>query len=197
MLQAIGSVGLSWVKAHAGIPGNELADQYVKIATTNGEELNIPAPYTYVKRKIKNYILDSWQRHWEDSGKGVRAKGLHLSICFPELLPLLNLTAESYLCNSGYFPVIVSHADSGGGIQYPPRYPFQRADCTNFTQMADITESVVGQYTNPNFAAIKNRTEQQSLSFTGRSTLPYNDEFRMFELKTALSQEHDTSHDPD
>ncbi|GBM50218.1 hypothetical protein AVEN_134789-1 [Araneus ventricosus] len=72
---------------------------------------------------------------------------LHLSICFPELLPLLNLTAESRLCNSGYFPVIVSHDDSGGEIQYPPRYLFQRADCTNFTQMADITESMVGQYT--------------------------------------------------
>ncbi|GBM19725.1 hypothetical protein AVEN_85-1, partial [Araneus ventricosus] len=142
---------LVWVKAQAGIPGNELADQYAKIATTDGQELNIPAPYTYVKRKIQNYILDSWQRHWEESGKGVRVKGtfhsLHLSICFPELLPLLNLTAESYLCNSGYFPVIASHADSGGGIQYPPRYLFQRADGTNFTQMADITESMVGQCT--------------------------------------------------
>ncbi|GBN54517.1 hypothetical protein AVEN_116275-1, partial [Araneus ventricosus] len=112
------------VKAQAGIPGNELADQYAKIATTDGQELNISAPYTYVKRKIKNYILDSWQRHWEESGKGVRVKG-------------------------------------------------------------------------PDFAAIKNRAEQQSLRFTGCSTLPYNAEFRMFELKTALSQEHDTSHDPD
>ncbi|GBN68879.1 hypothetical protein AVEN_109278-1 [Araneus ventricosus] len=124
MFQAIGLVGLSWVKAHAGIPGNELADQYAKIATIDGQEMNVPAPYTYVKRKIKNYILDSWQRHWEDSGKGVRVKG-------------------------------------------------------------------------PDFAAIKNRAGQQSLRFTGRSTLPYKDEFRMFELKTALSQEHDTSHDPD
>ncbi|GBM36949.1 hypothetical protein AVEN_153902-1 [Araneus ventricosus] len=61
MFQAIGSIGLSWVKAHAGIPGNELADQYAKIATTDGQELNIPAPYTCVKRKIKNYILDSLQ----------------------------------------------------------------------------------------------------------------------------------------
>ncbi|GBN57425.1 hypothetical protein AVEN_10584-1 [Araneus ventricosus] len=168
MFQAIGSGVLSWVKADAGIPSNELADQYAKIATTDGQELNIPAPYTYVERKIKNYILDSWQRHWKDSGKSVRVKG-------------------------GYFPVIVSHADSGGGIQYPPRYLFQRADCTH----RDITESMVGQYTNPDFDEIKNRAEQQSSCFTGRSTLPYNDKFRMFELKTALSQEHDTSHDPD
>ncbi|GBM61297.1 hypothetical protein AVEN_9571-1 [Araneus ventricosus] len=36
-----------------------------------------------------------------------------------------------------------------------------------------------------------------ALRFTARSTLPYNSEFRMFELETALSQEHDTSPGPD
>ncbi|GBN21114.1 hypothetical protein AVEN_49214-1 [Araneus ventricosus] len=75
MFQAIGSVGLSWVKADDRIPGNELADQYARIATTDGQGQNIPAAYTYVKRKIKNYILDSWQRYWKDSAKGVTVKG--------------------------------------------------------------------------------------------------------------------------
>ncbi|GBN69250.1 hypothetical protein AVEN_125603-1, partial [Araneus ventricosus] len=56
MFQAIGSVALSWVKAQAGIPGNELTDQYAKIATTDGQELNVSSPYSYLKRKIKNYI---------------------------------------------------------------------------------------------------------------------------------------------
>ncbi|GBN09355.1 hypothetical protein AVEN_156314-1 [Araneus ventricosus] len=49
----------------------------------------------------------------------------------------------------------------------------------------------------PDFVAIKNHAERTPLRFTARSTLPYNSEFRMFELKTALSQAHDTSPGPD
>ncbi|GBN40337.1 Putative protein in type-1 retrotransposable element R1DM [Araneus ventricosus] len=41
---ANGLVGLSWVKAHVGIEGNELSDQCAKQAITSGEELDIPAP---------------------------------------------------------------------------------------------------------------------------------------------------------
>ncbi|GBO00212.1 hypothetical protein AVEN_239574-1 [Araneus ventricosus] len=45
----------------------------------------------------------------------------------------------------------------------------------------------------PDFVANKNRAERTPLRFTARSTLPYNSEFRMFELETALSRAHDTS----
>ncbi|GBM17932.1 hypothetical protein AVEN_111084-1 [Araneus ventricosus] len=64
---------------------------------------------------------------------------LNLAICSPTLLPLLHFTVGSDLCNSDHFPIIVSYADSGGAIQYPPRYLFQRADWGNFMQLADIT----------------------------------------------------------
>ncbi|GBM34963.1 hypothetical protein AVEN_240336-1 [Araneus ventricosus] len=68
---------------------------------------------------------------------------LDLAICSPTLLPLLHFTVGSDLCNSDHFPIIVSYADSGGAIQYPPRYLFHRADWGNFMQLADITESMV------------------------------------------------------
>ncbi|GBL75112.1 hypothetical protein AVEN_194371-1 [Araneus ventricosus] len=67
---------------------------------------------------------------------------LNLAICTPTLLPLLNFTVGSDICNSDHFPIIVSFADSGGAIQYPPRYLFQRADWGNFMQLVDITESM-------------------------------------------------------
>ncbi|GBN35890.1 putative RNA-directed DNA polymerase from transposon X-element, partial [Araneus ventricosus] len=270
---------------------------------------------------------------------------LDLAICSPTLMPLLDFTVGNDLYNSDHFPLIVSYADSGGAIQYPPRYLFQRADWAAFMQLADVTESMVctediteavqnivdciinaanntipksstrlrkfrrpwwneacrdsrreeklwnifrrypttenhvafkrakalarrirrrsqreswihfissitssispkqlwkkvkaangiyHEYSIPvlntgnmtysapldiantlghafaqvsandsysaDFRIIKNRTERKPLRFTARSTLPYNSEFRMFELRTALSQAHDTSPGPD
>ncbi|GBM85742.1 hypothetical protein AVEN_232238-1 [Araneus ventricosus] len=45
-------VGLSWVKAHVGIRGNEVADQNAKQAISSGEELEIPAFIPHQKTKI-------------------------------------------------------------------------------------------------------------------------------------------------
>ncbi|GBN25021.1 hypothetical protein AVEN_183064-1, partial [Araneus ventricosus] len=46
-------VGLSWVKAHVGIPGNELADQQAKLAIISGQSIFrlIPTP-TYYDRRL-------------------------------------------------------------------------------------------------------------------------------------------------
>ncbi|XP_055932932.1 uncharacterized protein LOC129962953 [Argiope bruennichi] len=47
------------------------------------------------------------------------------------------------------------------------------------------------------FLEIKNLAERLTLHFNDRNTLTYNSEFRMFELKTALSQAGNTSPGPD
>ncbi|GBN97857.1 putative RNA-directed DNA polymerase from transposon X-element [Araneus ventricosus] len=49
----------------------------------------------------------------------------------------------------------------------------------------------------PDFMAIKNRAERTHLRFTARRTIPYNSEFKMCELITALFKAHDTSPGPD
>ncbi|GBM82343.1 Putative protein in type-1 retrotransposable element R1DM [Araneus ventricosus] len=74
MYQAFGSVGLSWVKVHAGIPGNELADHYAKKAINEGEDLFVPAPYSYLKKYINKLTVIDWQRHWEGSKTGNRVR---------------------------------------------------------------------------------------------------------------------------
>ncbi|GBN01903.1 hypothetical protein AVEN_157975-1 [Araneus ventricosus] len=70
-------VGLSWVKAHVGIPGNELADQQTKLAITSGEKFVIPAPYSHLKGLLKNCIVNKWNEYWNsyDSASGIRVRG--------------------------------------------------------------------------------------------------------------------------
>ncbi|GBN68116.1 hypothetical protein AVEN_224631-1 [Araneus ventricosus] len=68
---------------------------------------------------------------------------LDLAICSPDLLPLLNFEVGDDLHNSDHFPLIVSHADSGGASQIPPHYLFQRADWSAFMQLAGVTEAIV------------------------------------------------------
>ncbi|GBL76427.1 hypothetical protein AVEN_53197-1 [Araneus ventricosus] len=66
--------GLTWVKANAGIPGNELADQFAKLATTNGELMNLSLPYSYLKLQLKRILLESWNDRYTQyqSASGTR-----------------------------------------------------------------------------------------------------------------------------
>ncbi|GBM96941.1 hypothetical protein AVEN_172533-1 [Araneus ventricosus] len=69
-------VGLSWVKAHVGIQGNELADQQAKLATTTGVDTIIPAPRSYVKRLLNKLMIKEWNDYWRqyNSTSGARVR---------------------------------------------------------------------------------------------------------------------------
>ncbi|GBN58384.1 Putative protein in type-1 retrotransposable element R1DM [Araneus ventricosus] len=101
---ANGLVGLSWVKAHVGIEGNELADQCAKQAITSGEELDIPAPRSYLNRKLKTYILNTWNTYWStyDSASGVRVRSF-IKAVGPKFL-IHNKILIYFLSGHGPFP---------------------------------------------------------------------------------------------
>ncbi|GBM21866.1 hypothetical protein AVEN_32854-1 [Araneus ventricosus] len=85
-------VSLVWVKAHAGNPGNELADHFAKIASSCGADMSIPAPF--VKRVCKEFLMNEWNSYWKKSTTGKRTK---------EILPLANLDlliSNKYACLS-------------------------------------------------------------------------------------------------
>ncbi|GBN41242.1 Putative protein in type-1 retrotransposable element R1DM [Araneus ventricosus] len=97
-------VGLSWVKAHVGVPGNEWADLQAKQAIDTGEELVIPAPRSYLNRKIKSYILNSWVTYWNsyDSASGTRVRDYITSVS-PKFL-IQNKFLIYFLSGHGPFP---------------------------------------------------------------------------------------------
>ncbi|GBL86109.1 hypothetical protein AVEN_22697-1 [Araneus ventricosus] len=74
---AEGLVGLSWVKAHVGIPGNELADHFAKLASVEGEGMDIPFPYSFVKFTLKKKLLEDWQIYYGayETASGNRIRG--------------------------------------------------------------------------------------------------------------------------
>ncbi|GBN70217.1 hypothetical protein AVEN_271441-1 [Araneus ventricosus] len=80
-------VGLSWVKAHIGIQGNELADQQAKLATTTGIDIDIPAPRSFIKRTLQTYMINEWNEYWRlyDSASGARVRE-YLSSVSPKFL---------------------------------------------------------------------------------------------------------------
>ncbi|GBM09881.1 hypothetical protein AVEN_241208-1 [Araneus ventricosus] len=70
-------VGLTWVKADFGIPGNKLADQFTKLETTSGKLMNLLLPYSYLKLQLKRILLESrndcYTQYQSASGTRVRA----------------------------------------------------------------------------------------------------------------------------
>jgi hypothetical protein len=69
-------ITLRWVKAHAGIRGNEVADTLAKRAATNP---NIPESYNKIPKSVvikdlEEESVKKWQRNWTQTTKGTATK---------------------------------------------------------------------------------------------------------------------------
>jgi len=72
MKRIIWEISLCWIKAHAGILGNELADTLVEKATSNEsltEDYN-GIPKSVLMREIEEESVKKWQRNWTQTTKG-------------------------------------------------------------------------------------------------------------------------------
>ncbi|XP_035220859.1 uncharacterized protein LOC118193820 [Stegodyphus dumicola] len=67
-------IHLTWVKAHAGLDGNEAADTLAKEAATSSEvqQIRIRAPPSHLKRLLKEDLLKKWQEEWNACDTGRR-----------------------------------------------------------------------------------------------------------------------------
>jgi ribonuclease HI len=63
-------VTLSWVPAHMGILGNEIADEMAKNASSSENVSDIPPFPNYYKKISKQNMLQQWQIKWTNSNTG-------------------------------------------------------------------------------------------------------------------------------
>jgi len=70
------SVEFTWIKAHAGHPGNETADQLAKEAANNKniEESYTKIPKSAILNELKENSIKQWQSEWENTTKGATTK---------------------------------------------------------------------------------------------------------------------------
>jgi ribonuclease HI len=70
MQQSGRDVVLSWVPAHVGVPGNEVADEMAKHASINGTLSDEPPLPNDFKKITKHHILQKWKTKWKNSDTG-------------------------------------------------------------------------------------------------------------------------------
>jgi len=75
-------IEFSWVKAHAGQKGNELADRLAKEASSskNFEECYNRIPKSTVTSELRQQSLKQWQTYWEKTTKGATTKSFFPNI---------------------------------------------------------------------------------------------------------------------
>jgi hypothetical protein len=70
------AIRISWVKTHAGIYGNETADQPAKATTRNGDIAvsynRIPTSTFY--SELKEVVIEKWQTDWDKYSKAAITK---------------------------------------------------------------------------------------------------------------------------
>jgi hypothetical protein len=85
-------VEFSWIKAHAGHRGNELADQLAKEAASSRtiDECYTRLPKSAVLCDLNEQSVKHWQNEWDSSSKGAITKSF-----FPKIADRLKLRINS------------------------------------------------------------------------------------------------------
>jgi hypothetical protein len=105
----------SWVKAHVGIMGNELAYQIAKAAVRDKETTitynRIPKSTIY--KEIEDEIITKWQKAWEESPKAVPTKQF-----FPSVPDIIKAKMHEPLTLQPWLPDTAKPEPTCTGLNY-------------------------------------------------------------------------------
>ena len=101
-------ISLQWIKAHAGILGNERADVLAKEAATKSKTL--PAydryPLSYTKNVIRDHSVRKWQYRYEQASTGSTTKMFFPSVASAnrilKKMDMNNITAQTLTGHGGF-----------------------------------------------------------------------------------------------
>ena len=89
------TIGISWIKAHVGIHGNELADQLAKAATRNSE--------------LNEVVTQKWQTEWDNCTKAAITKE-----SFPNVRDRLEMNIS---LNPNFTAMVTGHGKTRAYLQ--------------------------------------------------------------------------------
>ena len=68
-------IDFGWVKAHAGIHGNEFADRLAKQAARIQKAVSYSkVPTTMIKHKLRKESIKKWESEWQQTTKGINTR---------------------------------------------------------------------------------------------------------------------------
>jgi pterin-4a-carbinolamine dehydratase len=98
-------VAFRWIKAHAGLRGNELADQLAKEAASNRKEDECynRLPKSEVMSELKEQSLNQWQQEWSRTTNGAITKSF-----FPKIVDRMKMTINA---TSNFTTMVTGHGN--------------------------------------------------------------------------------------